>query len=180
MSKMFKCSDGTMFPVNGVLSIEEATDYYNDRGELVRPIIFTDEQKLKESLACARVSRSRPLGKTVYRGEYNEFFYVKFFRRLSVWLRGGDVRKSDQEVEEKAQRAYEEALRESERVLEENQRAYENEVASISIPPTCQVFRSGQYYYLAMKQWKVKIRAKRERITISHADYKRLCAEMGK
>ena len=81
MSKMFKCSDGTMFPVNEVLSIEEATDYYNDLGELVHPIVFTDEQEMKETLAGDRVSRSHPLDTIgVYRGAYNEFFYVKFFR----------------------------------------------------------------------------------------------------
>ena len=153
MSKMFKCENGTVFPINEVLSVKEAT-YYDYAGVRVPyPKVFTDAEKLKSEYARKMVSRE----------DCEEGFIAKSIRRLFVRLTKG-----------------EKALQESdERAKKEEQRSYEKELEFWSWDaPTSPIGHVSEG--MVMKQWDVKIRHRRDAIRISHADYERLCAEMGK
>ena len=151
MGRMFKCEDGTMFPISEVLSVQEAT-YRDYGGNVVDPeAVFTDEEAMKLAYAHAKVSPD----------DYEEGWIAKTFRHLCVKLKKGDVRKSDQKVKEGNQRAYKKAV--------EFQRR-------LCFPGPTDPVRDG----MVMKQWEVRIRRKRDVIIISNADYKKLCSMMGK
>lgn len=79
MSEMFKCKDGTMFPINDILSIEEVK--YHDK-EGVETIVFESVSEV------AKYVKSRSYA-------YDETFIGRFFRHLFVKCSRVDVRESD-------------------------------------------------------------------------------------
>ena len=145
MGKMFTCADGTMFPIDDILSVEEVRRTHTTfDGTKVQPIGLSSVSEAEELAKRANML----LYKESDAGRAVRHFFARLFRK--------DIIQSDVEKEVSNEGiAYSESIRDL-------QRFTNGEV----------VFWNYKYYVL--KKWDVRIRNKRATIRISNDDYERL------
>ena len=145
MANMFTCSDGTMFPINEILSVQEADLSFHVNGVGTRtPITLSSAN---EALSIA---------KRHYIGSYEESAFGRAIRHFFVRLFRKSISESDT-----SQKRYAESMSEFS-VKEDLSRFKQGE----------RVLWGTEYY--ALKRWDVRIRNKKYTIRISHEDYMKL------
>ena len=190
MSKMFKCEDGTMFPISEVLSVKEATTYYTKDGHEFESKPVQTYSSEKELIDAIPTIVSHPHNKSLFEGlESCVDFLLEGLLALILlslwygiwlilWIIGLPLRLFGVKfpggwpalgILSKAKR---------ERIKEEKNREW-----SDSCRKRC--YKEGwcrdcNYYYYSVKQWDVTLRNQKKKIHIFNSDYEKLCVEMVK
>ena len=145
MAKMFTCTDGTMFPIDDILSVEEAQrSFTTDNGLTVHPIGLSS---ISEAEALAQRGNELLYEESAV-GRAIRHFFIRLFRKDVSW--------SDEEMRRSVK----------------DSASHASFIDLIRFKKG-EVVMFGTRYYV-MKQWDVRVRNKRDTIRISNDDYEQL------
>lgn len=201
MGKMFKCEDGTMFPVSEVLSIKEATTYYDKQGREIKPVhSYSSEKELIDAIpTIVSHPHKKPLLTRVVEGIglivdgalELPIFLILFLGAFLLWLvlwivcipfrllLGTTFPRSF------SRSCFYPFLSKAESAKHERQEKKWQEERDAKMVDSCResCYKDGFCRDIncnihSVKQWDVMLRNQQNKIHIFNSDYEKLCAEM--